>query len=434
MAVVAAGVVKKTNTSGHMPRLDGLRGIAIILVMFFHLVFFRPACGVDHLFHRFTQYGWTGVDLFFILSGFLITGILLDAKGAPNYFRNFYVRRCLRILPLYYAFVIGLIFLYPLAGPHFRAERDVLVANQSWLWTHTINWLVAKTGSFTSRTTLGTGGFWSLAIEEQYYLVWPVMVLLLSRRALFRTCIGLAVFSIAIRFVMAHTGWSWAAIWAATFARFDPLAIGGALAIVARDPAALTPLRRYAWLAAGLALGGLAVIDYAPKVSFSPTYVLAAQLALIPMFWGSSLVLVQTAAPSSWMAALTETRFLRTFGKYSYSLYLFHGHLAILPNGMGYKIKEQWIPKVFGSELPAPLLYVVITFAICLGISWLSWHCFENQFLKLKRYFPSGREAQRQKSRSLDVRNRRSQISKSKRDIARSFSHDQQAQALDQTR
>jgi peptidoglycan/LPS O-acetylase OafA/YrhL len=257
MAVVAAGVVKKTNTSGHMPRLDGLRGIAIILVMFFHLVFFRPACGVDHLFHRFTQYGWTGVDLFFILSGFLITGILLDAKGAPNYFRNFYVRRCLRILPLYYAFVIGLIFLYPLAGPHFRAERDVLVANQPWLWTHTINWLVAKTGSFTSRTTLGTGGFWSLAIEEQYYLVWPVMVLLLSRRALFRTCIGLAVFSIAIRFVMAHTGWSWAA----TFARFDPRA----LAIVARDPAALTPLRRYAWLAAGLALGGLAVIRLRAK-------------------------------------------------------------------------------------------------------------------------------------------------------------------------
>jgi peptidoglycan/LPS O-acetylase OafA/YrhL len=404
MAVMATGIVKRAKTQGHMPRLDGLRGIAIILVMFFHLVFFKPGCKVDHLFHRFTQYGWTGVDLFFILSGFLITGILLDAKGAPNYFRNFYVRRCLRILPLYYAFVLGLIFLYPLAGAHFRAERDVLVANQPWLWTHTINWLVTITGDFTSKTTLGTGGFWSLAIEEQYYLMWPAVVLLLSRRALFRTCVGLALFSMAIRFAMAQTGWTWAAIYSATFARFDPLAIGGALAIAARAPTALAPLRRYAWIAAALALSGLAVIDHATKVSsFRPTYVLAAQLALLPILWGSSLVLVQTAAPSSFIAALTQTRLLRTFGKYSYSLYLFHGHLAILPNGMGYEIKEQWVPKVFGSVLPAQLLYVVITFAICLGLSWLSWHCFENQFLKLKRYFPSGREAQRQKPQSVDV-------------------------------
>jgi peptidoglycan/LPS O-acetylase OafA/YrhL len=382
-----------------MPRLDGLRGVAIILVMFYHLVFFQPACRVDHLFHRFTQYGWTGVDLFFILSGFLITGILLDAKGAPNYFRNFYVRRCLRILPLYYAFVLGLIFLYPLAGAHFRAERDVLVANQTWLWTHTVNWLVAKTGDFVSKTTLGTGGFWSLAIEEQYYLIWPAVVLLLSRRALLQTCVGLALFSIVARFVMALMGFSWAAIYSATFARFDPLAIGGVLAIVARSPGTLRQMRRYAWVAAGLALAGLAVIDQTQKVRFLPLLVLASQLALLPILWGSSLVLVQTAAPSSFMGALIETPLLRTFGKYSYSLYLFHGHLIILPYGMGYQIKDEWVPKVFGSVLPAQLLFIVISFSICLGLSWLSWHCFENQFLKLKRFFPSGREAQRQRPR-----------------------------------
>ena len=403
MAVVATDHIKRGKPHAHMPRLDGLRGIAIILVMFFHLVFFKPACKVDHLVHRVTQYGWTGVDLFFILSGFLITGILLDAKGAPNYFRNFYVRRCLRILPLYYAFVLGLIFLYPLAGQHFRAERDVLVANQPWLWTHTVNWLVTITGDFTSKTTLGTGGFWSLAIEEQYYLLWPAVVLLLSRGALLRTCIGLAVFSVAARFVMAGTGWTWAAIYSATFARFDPLAIGGALAIAARSPTALAPLRRYAWIAAALALGGLVGIDHASKFLFRPTFVLAGQLAILPILFGSSLVIVQTAAPSSFIAWLTETSLLRTFGKYSYSLYLFHGHLAILPNGMGYKIKDEWVPKIFGSVLPAQLLYVVISFAICLGLSWLSWHCFENQFLKLKRYFPSGREARRQKDEHVNL-------------------------------
>jgi peptidoglycan/LPS O-acetylase OafA/YrhL len=398
---MAAGDVDKDqvrDTAGHMPRLDGLRGIAIVLVMFFHLVFFQPACRVDRLFNRFTQYGWTGVDLFFILSGFLITGILLDAKSAPNYFRNFYIRRCLRILPLYYAFALGLIFLYPLAGAHFRTERDILLSNQPWLWTHTINWLVTKTGDFTSRTTLGTGGFWSLSIEEQYYLVWPIIVWFLSRRALLRTCIGLAIFSIIARFVMAQAGCSWAAIYSATFARFDPLAIGGALAVIARTRAGLPSLRRYAGVAAGLGLVGFVMVDYAIKRSIltNGQYILAIQLALLPVLWGSSLVLTQTARPSTFIAAITSAPILRTFGKYSYSLYLFHGHLTILPQGMGFKIKDEWVPKVFGSVLPAQLLYVLVTFAFCLGLSWLSWHFFENRFLKLKRYFPSRREAQRQ--------------------------------------
>ena len=270
----------------------------------------------------------------------------------------------------------------------------------------TINWLVAKTGDFTSKTTLGTGGFWSLAIEEQDDLMWPAVVLLLSRRALLRTCVGLAIFSITARFVMAQTGWSWAAIFTATFARFDTLAIGGALAIVARTSRGLSPLRRYAWMAAGLALAGLAAVDvvvYKLLPHVNREYVLATQLALLPLLWGSSLVLTQTAAPTSFLTALTQTRLLRTFGKFSYSLYLFHGHLVILPSGIGYKIKEEWIPKVLGSVLPAQLFYVLITFATCLGLSWLSWHLFENQFLKLKRYFPSGREIWRSKSKRLQA-------------------------------
>lgn len=380
-----------------MPGLDGLRGIAIILVMAFHLTIFRPACMVDHAFVKLARYGWTGVDLFFVLSGFLITGILLEAKAAPNYFRNFYLRRALRIFPLYYLFVLGLIFLYPLAGAYFRAERHVLVENQWWIWTYSVNWLIARVGDF-SRTPLGTGGFWTLAIEEQYYLLWPAVVLLLSRRALLRTCLGVAIFSVLTRFVMARTGWGWAAINMATFARFDALAIGGALAILAGTYTGLAPLRRYAWVAAGLAIVGLCLVDLAGHKfhHIGSQMVTAMQLALLPILWGSSLVLTQTAGPSSLIAAVTGTRILRTFGKFSYSLYLFHGHLVILPEGMGYKIKQQWVPKVFGSVLPAQLLFLVITFAICLGLSWLSWNLLENQFLKLKRYFPSGAAARRQ--------------------------------------
>ena len=209
------------RTQAHIPALDGLRGIAIILVMLFHLTYFLPGVPLDVAFLRLTNYGWTGVDLFFVLSGFLITGILLEAKGTPNYFKNFYARRALRIFPLYYGFVAFLIFVYPLAAAQFRAERDILVENRWWVLGYAVNWIVAWTGDF-GRTPLGTGGFWSLAIEEQYYLMWPAVVLLLSRRVLFRVCIGIALFSVVVRFVMAFAGFGWAAINFVTFARFGP--------------------------------------------------------------------------------------------------------------------------------------------------------------------------------------------------------------------
>jgi hypothetical protein len=145
-----------------IPGLDGVRGIAIILVMLFHLVAMKPAAKIDHAFFELTRFGWSGVNLFFVLSGFLITGILIDARGSEHYFRNFYARRALRILPLYYAFVAGLLFLYPrVGGPNIAREAAVLERNQIWVWTHAVSWLVAGTGDFWARTPLGTGGFWS---------------------------------------------------------------------------------------------------------------------------------------------------------------------------------------------------------------------------------------------------------------------------------
>src|SRR5918998_1037700 len=101
--------------AGHiLPGLDGLRGIAILMVMFFHLAQMKPVSRIDPFFYKLTSYGWSGVDLFFVLSGFLITGILIDAKGTENYFLNFYSRRALRILPLYYGFFAALLLLGPL--------------------------------------------------------------------------------------------------------------------------------------------------------------------------------------------------------------------------------------------------------------------------------------------------------------------------------
>src|SRR2546427_5689081 len=125
-----------------------------------------------------------GVDLFFVLSGFLITGILLDTKGSRHYLRQFHARRVLRIFPLYYAALALFLILLPMLLPGDRVLRD-LTADSVWYWTYLYNVKVAAAG-FTSSSALGH--FWSLAVEEQFYLIWPIVVLYLARRHLYGAC------------------------------------------------------------------------------------------------------------------------------------------------------------------------------------------------------------------------------------------------------
>ena len=147
-----------------------MRGIAILMVMLGHFwLGARPGDPAEQALYNFMQNGWIGVDLFFVLSGFLITGILLDAKGHDHYFRNFYARRALRIFPLYYGFLFlwfwvtpALISLAP-NGP-FTQGRDA----QLWFWTYMSNNLSIVPGAVVPR---GLNHFWTLAVEEQFYLI-----------------------------------------------------------------------------------------------------------------------------------------------------------------------------------------------------------------------------------------------------------------------
>ena len=376
---------------GRLLVLDGLRGIAILLVMLFHFTVGSPTALIDVPFFTFTRYGWTGVDLFFVLSGFLITGILIDAKGSEHYFRNFYIRRALRILPLYYTFVAGLILLYPrIGGPTASAEAQVLVQHQWWFWTHTVNWLVARTGDFVTVTTLGTGGFWSLAIEEQFYLVWPLIVFFSSRRQLFRTCLGLVAASLLLRLLMTWAGASWTAVYSVTFTRLDPLVLGGATAIIARSPAGLSLLRRYAPHVATLSLLSIIGIEVLLRTAY-PNYTLALALdcTLLALLWAAVLVLFITSAPGSIGMLIGSNPILRALGQYSYALYLFHGHFNRL--FQKYHITSHLLVPFGGSMLPGQLLYILLAIVASLILAWLSWHLYEKHFLKLKAWFPSGK-------------------------------------------
>ena len=165
---------------GHLVALDGVRGLAILMVLLVHFVAnMQPTTQVERTIVLVTGYGNYGVDLFFVLSGFLITGILYDGRNKPHYFRNFYMRRLLRIFPLYYGVLAFVFFLAPLIPLLRGPTLDYLVENQAWAWLYAVNIHVAKHGEWSLSYI---NHFWSLAIEEHFYLFWPLVVFMLAGR------------------------------------------------------------------------------------------------------------------------------------------------------------------------------------------------------------------------------------------------------------
>jgi peptidoglycan/LPS O-acetylase OafA/YrhL len=286
-----------------------------------------------------------------------------------------------------------LLFVYPfVGGAKLAAEAEVLRQHQWWIWLHMSNWLVAKTNDFVTVATLGTGGFWSLAIEEQYYLIWPLLVLMLSTRQLLRTCIAIILGSLAVRLGMVWAGASWTQVFTVTFARMDSLAIGGALAIVAQSPDGLRLLRPFALPLAACSVLAFAGIEIALRLVDHPDYTLAIalQFTLLTLFWAAVLIRTVTAAEGGFGYRFTNSAILRSFGKYSFALYLFHGHVYRIFRKIGFDPGGSDPTLVWGSVLPRQLLYLILALGISYALAFLSWHLYEKHFLRLKVLFPSG--------------------------------------------
>jgi len=372
-------------TRAHYAQLDGLRGLAILLVMLYHF------CLPHSSFHgkgapwvlQFAQTGWMGVDLFFVLSGFLITGILVETRAHPHYFRNFLARRFLRIWPLYYLSLVVLIvlpgFVLTSVPPQVQSMQD----SQAWFWLYAANWLFALEGGFTQ--TSG-GYFWSLAVEEQFYLVWPFVVYALSDRQILRVSVALLATSLLLRIVLSSFGFSTGALYAMTFTHLDGLAVGACLAICVRSQHLMARVQRALPWAAAAAAAGLVIT----RVLDGDFFFWSRQMATYgftccAVLFGALLVWSLNAGTALPLGRLFSAGWMRQMGKYSYALYLVHVPIA---GALFPPVSRALEPLRASLGYDAAFVcFVVIAFAASWVTAWLSWQLFERRILALKRYF-----------------------------------------------
>ena len=314
-----------------------------------------------------------------MLSGFLITGILLDTKSDERFFRNFYMRRTLRIFPLYYlALFLVLIFApaWGWRGPAVEAPCE----HQSWLWFYGANLYVGWTGEW------GLGclnHFWSLAVEEHFYLVWPLVIFCASRKAALWICGALILAAPLARAVWLVAGGNGVAAEVFTPFRLDALAVGAWLSAFIRLPGGEEKLNR--WSPAVAIVVGLALLP----VTFPERRLLCLPDTLFAVFFGAMLILAVRAGKSeSWYTApwrgVCNARPLRFLGKFSYGMYVFQ-NLLIPVAAVWFTARS--LSLLTGSPLVGHCLYVVLMLALTVLVSLLSWHFFEKHFLGLKKYF-----------------------------------------------
>jgi peptidoglycan/LPS O-acetylase OafA/YrhL len=379
-----ASKIESSFVTAHSPALDGLRGIAILLVLAHHLTVVRPGTEFETAVFGLMHMGWAGVDLFFVLSGFLITGILLDSRGSNRYFTSFYARRTLRIFPLYYL----VIFVSYHVLPYFPTWYGNLVGTGQVPPEH-VFWLFVSNFTFAERNEFSHGILgvsWSLAIEEQFYLVWAAVVWLISPAWFGGLCAALIAAAPVLRAMAIEDGAREIEVYVTTMYRADALAAGGGLAWLARRPAA-PPIHQYGPWAVLVGVAGVVTLscwdghlswDGGIKQVVGYTFLALAASGLLLCATNPN----ERARGPRWMSA----RWLQMFGRYSFCLYLIH--LPVMW-AVRYSIFDPTrAPRVLDSAMPAQILFWILTLASAFVLAALSWRLFERPILGLKRFFP----------------------------------------------
>jgi len=349
-----------------MPQLDGLRTLAVAGVIWSHWL---PD------YQGGFEWGIMGVNLFFVLSGFLITGILLDSRlGAvrpgDRWFaiRHFYTRRVLRIFPLFYMTLALLVLV------NVRPVRQTLL----WHVCYLSNVYFFRQGAWVGQIS----HFWSLAVEEQFYLVWPYLMIFLPVRMLRAAVLGLIVLAPAYRVVMGVVDPENRLAFVLTIGCLDALGIGALLAYLARSGG------NSSWVAGKIArwllwigLLGSAAVEVLNRLHLAPGALLALRQTFLDLIFGW-VILSGAKGFDSWFGRFLQWTPMAYLGKISYGLYVFH-NLTIF--GLVFAVRS----------LHAPEVILTVAWVRCLSLLLLtvsaaavSWHFFEKPLNDLKRYFP----------------------------------------------
>ena len=346
---------RPTWLPSYIPELQGLRGLAVLGVVLYHC---HPRLQGTWLYYG-SLWGWAGVNLFFVLSGFLITSILLESRDKPHYFRNFYARRALRIWPVY---ILVLIVCYANApwfiGP---SVADAVRAAPWWAY------LLFLQNLFHIAMPPAISQTWSLAIEEQYYFLWAPIVRFLRRSSLLASL--LIILLIACPLVRMHRFW-----WlnpTHTLIHLDGIALGSLLALGLYT----LPLARRTWTILGLSgliLGIIATFTIAGGTAFLDS-------ALAIAFAGSVLLSIATTGSKTPLHAALSRGPLAFYGRISYGLYMIHIGVFIFFGWFDLRMDPYGIPGNFA--------VVVFRLVASTLFATLLWYGFESQILRLKRHF-----------------------------------------------
>jgi peptidoglycan/LPS O-acetylase OafA/YrhL len=311
--------------SGRILELDGLRGMAIVLVLLFHYVSIvqGPANRAVALFQRAVEIGWTGVDLFFVLSGFLIGGILLNARRSEHYFKTFYARRIYRIFPIYYLWIAAYFLLMYLASPHILEKLGIV--HDKWAAAAVLVLFLQNSVTMTpALVTIWFFQVWSLAVEEQFYLVIPWLVRWLSDRKLVFTLVSLLFVAplsrVLLKVYLPDNYWRPHLL---TFCRSDELAVGVLLAFFWRQEywrARISSYKKALYAVVGMLTLGMIYLD-AFKVSDLAQC--AWGYSCVSLFYASLVLLALVARGGMW-AAFCRWSVLRNIGAVSYCMYIIH--------------------------------------------------------------------------------------------------------------
>lgn len=373
--------LRSSARRGFIPEFDGLRGVAILAVMIYHFFQYKGPGSAGQALHRLASIGWAGVDVFFVISGFLITGILLDSRARPKRWRHFFIRRSLRIFPLYYL-VMAAVTAVGIGATALGLNIDhpaVQTVDRAWVnFLYLTNFWVAWAGKDSVPMDIA----WSLAIEEQFYLVFPFVVWHLSRRNLLRALVLSVLLAPVIRtLTWWYSGGDPQGPYVLPWCRMDSLTMGGLLVFVLRDGSDSLK-RALSQAAIPLSVGALALL-----ISF--------KRGTLPLdSIGYSLT---AAATGAWLVRVLSgdapilSRVLRNpalmhIGKVSYGLYLLHVlvRFAFMSSPVGSYFTD------YRADLGLGLLRVTLLVGLSLLAATASWTYFERPVLKLKnRWAPN---------------------------------------------